>query len=93
MAFLIVMAAWSYVMAAYSNPGIVSFETLAQYEAEDLNRKLVEMFKNVSEDKGGDEFESDKQEPATSDLVKKDSMLDNSVHGDMAGVGGLECNR
>ena len=50
MGLMILMAAWAYVMAAYSNPGIVDFDTLVKYKSDDLNEKQVNMFKNVVKD-------------------------------------------
>lgn len=50
MGLMILMAGWAYVMAAYSNPGIVDFDTLVKYKSDDLNEKQVNMFKNVVKD-------------------------------------------
>ena len=61
MAFMLFMGTWSYFMAAFSNPGIVKLEQLAQYRSEDLNEKLVKMFESMSRKKerdGLDEVES-----------------------------------
>ena len=47
MAAMVFLALWAYVMAAFSNPGIVKFEMLAKYTSEDLNKKQLEMIENA----------------------------------------------
>ena len=46
MMVLSVLAAWSYVMTTMTNPGYIDPEIRMNYTKEDLNKKLVLMFKN-----------------------------------------------
>ena len=64
MGVLYFLALWAYCMAAFSNPGIVDVEVMKKYDKDDLNRKLINMFKSKALDskveKEGGDFEDPK---------------------------------